>query len=380
MSSPKPTAVVTAVPGVTPFVAPEELARRAGRSSLLRLGANESAFGPSPLAIEAMREAVTRASWYGDPESVELREAIAQRHGCALENVVIGSGIDDLMSLLVRAFCAPGDVSLATRGSYPTWTYHVVAYGATLATAEPTAQAAADVDALLAQAALVHPKIVYIANPDNPSGAFLAASEIARLRAGLDNRVLLVIDEAYADFVAPNRLPPDGIDARTIRLRTFSKAYGLAGARIGYALADREHIATFQRIRQHFGVNRTGQIGALAALRDRAYAQAVIAEVIRGRAEYHVLGKRWGIHTLPSATNFVCFEIGSRLDAERMVAILLELGVFVRKPYAPPIDGYIRVTVGTPAERETFAAVFAEALGRLREKAFSGTDPGRLTP
>ncbi|GAC1416300.1 MAG: pyridoxal phosphate-dependent aminotransferase [Candidatus Velthaea sp.] len=380
MSPAQPNPVVAAVPAVTPFVAPEELARRAGRASLLRLGANESAFGPSPQAIAAMREAVALASLYGDPESVELRGAIAARHGCTLENVVIGSGIDDLMSLLVRTFCAPGDVALATRGTYPTWTYHVVAYGAKLATAEPTAAAAADVDALIAQAARVEPKIAYLANPDNPSGAFLAASEIARLRAGLADDVLLVIDEAYADFVAPDQLPPDEIDPRTIRLRTFSKAYGLAGARIGYALAAAEHIATFQRIRQHFGVNRTGQIGALAALRDQAFARSVIAEVARGKDEYYALGERLGARTLRSATNFVCFEIGDRTDAERMVGILLELGVFVRKPYAPPIDGYIRVTVGTAAEREAFGAVFAEALGRLREKAFATADPGRLTP
>ena len=150
--TPSATPLVAAVPAVTPFVAPEELARRAGRDSLLRLGANESSFGPSPAAIAAMRDGIAHTNWYGDPESVELRDAIAERHGVARENVTIGSGIDDLMSLLVRTFCAPGDASLATAGTYPTWTYHVLAYGARHETAPPTAAASIDVDALIARA------------------------------------------------------------------------------------------------------------------------------------------------------------------------------------------------------------------------------------
>jgi histidinol-phosphate aminotransferase len=366
---PHPTPQIAAVPAVTPFVAPEELARRVGRASLLRLGANESAFGPSPKAVAAMREAVAHSSWYGDPESVELRTAIAARHGCGLENVVIGSGIDDLMSLIVRTFCAPGDVALQTRGTYPTWAYHVAAYGAVVATAEPSPAAAIDVAALVERAAHVGPRVVYVANPDNPSAAFVDAAELVRLRARLADDVMLVIDEAYADFVDPALLLPDAIDPRTIRLRTFSKAYGLAGARVGYAIAAADVIATFQKIRQHFGVNRTAQIGALAALGDTAFVRDVVAEVARGRAEYAELGRRLGRRTLPSSTNFVCFEIGTKSQAEALVAELLERGVFVRKPYAPPIDGYIRVTVGTEAERAEFGAILAEALGRIFEKA-----------
>jgi histidinol-phosphate aminotransferase len=366
---PQATPQIARVPAVTPFVAPEELARRVGRSSLLRLGANESAFGPSPKAIAAMREAIALTSWYGDPESVELRTALAARHGCALDNIVIGSGIDDLMSLIVRTFCAPGDVALQTTGTYATWAYHVAAYGARLATADPTPDAAIDVSALIAAARQCAPKLVYVANPDNPSGAFVAASELARLRAGLADDVLLVLDEAYADFVDPGLLPPAVVDPRTIRLRTFSKAFGLAGARVGYAIAPAAFIAVFQRIRQHFGVNRTAQIGALAALEDEAFVRTVSAEVARGRAEYADLGRRLGCRTLASSTNFVCFEIGTREQAEAMLGRLLEAGVFVRKPYAPPIDGFIRVTVGTPDERAAFARIFAAACDLVRERA-----------
>jgi len=214
-------------------------------------------------------------------------------------------------------------------------------------------------------------KLVYVADPDNPSGGFAARAKIAALREALSDDVLLFLDEAYADFVPRDELLPDVIDPRTIRTRTFSKAYGLAGARIGYALASSDIIAVFQKLRLHYGVNRTGQIGALAALDDDAFLRGVIAEVIRGRDDYHALAARYGLRSLPSSTNFVCIEIGSKAQAEAMVVALLEGGVFVRKPWAPPLDGFIRVTVGTAAEREAFAEHFAEALDRVREKAAS---------
>ena len=366
---PQPTPLVAAIPPMTPFVAPEELARRVGRSELLRLGANESAFGPSPRAIAAMREAALLTSWYGDPESLELRAALAARHACAHDEIVVASGIDDLMGLVVRAFCAPGDACVATRGTYPTLFYHLNAYGARAEFAEPDAGGGIVVESLAAAVQRSGAKLVYVANPDNPSGAFADRATLAALRAALPDDVLLFLDEAYADFVAPELLPAEAIDPRTVRTRTFSKAYGMAGARVGYALASREVIAVFQKLRLHFGVNRTAQIGALAALDDGAFLRGVVAEVVRGRAEYHTLAAAHGLRSLPSWTNFVCIEIGTRAAAEAMVATLLERGVFVRKPWAPPIDGFIRVTVGTAAERARFAEIFAEALEQVREKA-----------
>jgi histidinol-phosphate aminotransferase len=353
---------------MTPFVAPEELARRVGRTSLLRLGANESAFGPSPRAIAAMRDAVGLTSWYGDPESIALRSALAQRHDCAVEEIVIASGIDELMGLIVRAFCGPGDACVATRGTYPTLFYHLNAYGAKAEFAEPDAGGGIVPEAIVDAVRRSGAKLVYVANPDNPSGTFADRATLAALREALPDDVLLFLDEAYADFVPRDELPPDVIDPRTIRTRTFSKAYGMAGARIGYALASAETIAVFQKLRLHFGVNRTAQIGALAALEDDAFLRGVVAEVARGRDEYRALAVQHGLPAPPSATNFVCIGIGTREQAEAMVRVLLELGVFVRKPWAPPLDGYIRVTVGTLAERAAFAERFGEALDRVREK------------
>ncbi|HZO95080.1 MAG TPA: aminotransferase class I/II-fold pyridoxal phosphate-dependent enzyme [Candidatus Baltobacteraceae bacterium] len=366
---PLPTPLVAAVPAMTPFVAPEELARRVGRASLLRLGANESAFGPSPRAIAAMREAVPLTSWYGDPESLQLRAVLAERHRCGVEEIVVASGIDDLMGLVVRAYCGPGDPCVATRGTYPTLFYHLNAYGARAELAEADETGGMVPEYLADVVRRSGAKLVYVANPDNPSGGFVDRGTLAALREALPSDVMLFLDEAYADFVPAAELPPDVVLPNVVRTRTFSKAYGMAGARIGYAIAPADTIATFQKLRLHFGVNRTAQIGALAALDDAAFLRGVIAEVERGREEYHALAARHGLRSLPSRTNFVCIEIGTREQAEAMVATLLELGVFVRKPWAPPIDGFIRVTVGTAGEREAFAEIFAEALDRVREKA-----------
>ena len=366
---PQPTPLVAAVPPSTPFVAPEVLARRLGLREMLRLGANESAFGPSPRAIAAMRDAVAKTSWYGDPESLELRDALAARHACSPAEIVVACGIDDLMGLIVRAFCGPGEPCVATRGTYPTLFYHLNAYGARAEFADPDERGGIVPQSIVDAVQRSGAKLVYVANPDNPSGGFVDRATIAALREALPDDVLLFLDEAYADFVPRAELPPDVIDPRTIRTRTFSKAYGMAGARIGYALCSAETVTTFQKLRLHFGVNRTAQIGALAALDDEAFLRGVVAEVERGRDEYHALAAAHGLPALPSATNFVCIGIGTRAQAEAMVAALLELGVFVRKPWAPPIDGYIRVTVGTVGERAAFAERFAEALDRLREKA-----------
>jgi histidinol-phosphate aminotransferase len=365
---PQPTPQIRDVPATTPFVSPEELARRVGRTSLVRIGANESAFGPSPRAIAAMRESLALTSYYGDPESFELRTALAERHGCGIENIVVGAGIDDLLGLIVRTYATRGDTALMSHGSYATFTYHVVGYGLNLLTVPPFGDGAIDVDALAAAAHERHPKIVYLANPDNPSGTLASADAVARLRTALPPHTLFVLDEAYADFVDTGALPPEAIDGQTIRLRTFSKAHGLAGARIAYALAPAEIIATFQKVRLHFGVSRTAQAAALASLADPDFIAGVVAEVARGRDDYRALAARHGLRTLPSHTNFVCIEVGTRAQAEAMVHGLLERGVFVRKPGAPPIDGFIRVTVGTPDERALFAEAFAMVLDTLRQR------------
>ncbi|MEO6991331.1 MAG: aminotransferase class I/II-fold pyridoxal phosphate-dependent enzyme [Candidatus Baltobacteraceae bacterium] len=362
---PRPTAAIAALPSTTPFVAPEELARAAGLRALLRLGANESAFGPPPRSLAAMRGELERLAWYGDPSSAELRDALAVRFGCDADNVTVTSGIDDLLGLIARAYLEPGAVALATAGTYPTFAFHAIGYGARLEAIPYATSGAISLDALAAKACAVGARVVYLANPDNPSGTFRGRAEIEGFVRALPETTLLLLDEAYADFVAPAELLAPAIHPRVVRGRTFSKAYGLAGARIAYALAAPEVGATLQKIRHHYGVNRNAQIGALAALDDGAFVAGVVAETERGRADYVALGARLGIETLPSRTNFVCFDGGSRERAETLVADLLRRGVFIRKPNVAPLDRYVRVSVGTPEERARFADIFAQSLAEL---------------
>jgi len=313
-----------------------------------------------------MREAVGQSMWYGDPEALELREALAALHGCGVRNISVGAGIDDLLGLAVRAYLAPGDVTVATLGSYPTYVYHVIGYGASLETVPYADDGSLQLDALAERAHATGARIAYLANPDNPSGAFAGREAVAHFIDALPEDCLVLLDEAYGDFVAPADLLADTIDPRVVRMRTFSKAFGLAGARIGYCLGSAETIETFNKIRLQFNVNRIAQSGALAALGERDFVAGVVAEVARGRDDYAALAARFGLRTLASRTNFVCIDLGSRAAAEAMVEQLLRCGIFIRKPGLPPLDRYVRVTVGTPAQRQELAAAFGAALETVR--------------
>ncbi len=340
--------------------------RETGRRELVRLGANESAFGPSPRAVEAMTEELTRLSWYGDPESLDLRDALAEKHRCSPEQIAIGSGIDDLMGLAVRAFVAPGDAALSTRGTYPTFDYHVVGYGGRPIPVPYLDDGTPDCEALVSVARRDAPRIVYLANPDNPSGRFISRVDIERFYAGLPHDTLLLLDEAYADFVDEEELLPPAFDDRLIRLRTFSKAYGMAGARIGYALSTARNVATFQKIRLHYGINRNAQVGALASLYDDQFRSYVVAQTAIARDDYYRIARDLGRRYIESRTNFVCIDFDGAERATRVMNELLARGVWIRKPGAPPLDAYVRVSAGTEPMRRAFEtalrAVLAEAV------------------
>ncbi|MGC1334356.1 MAG: aminotransferase class I/II-fold pyridoxal phosphate-dependent enzyme [Candidatus Cybelea sp.] len=361
----RPTPAVEGLPATTPFIGPEQLMRETGRRELVRLGANESAFGPSPKAMAAMTADLPRLSWYGDPESLDLRDALAEKHGCAPSQIVVGAGIDDLMGLAVRAFVAPGEPALMARGTYPTFLYHVVGYGGTPVYASYRADGRPDIEELAAIARRVVPRIVYFANPDNPSGHFVSRDEMQRFYDALPHDSLLLLDEAYADFVDDSELLPPVFEDRLIRLRTFSKAYGMAGARIGYALSTESNIRTFAKIRLQYGINRNAQIGALASLQDDAFTEYVVAETARAREAYYGLARELGAPCIESRTNFVCVGMESTQRATRVMNELLLRGIWVRKPGAPPLDSYIRVSAGTEPMRRAFAQALRAVLASL---------------
>ena len=317
-SRPPFTGLLESLPAATPFVGPETLERRRGGAYALRLGANESAFGVAPSVLAVLREEATRANWYCDPEHFELREALAASLAAeaagppSRENLVIGEGIDGLLGLIVRAFVEPGQAVVTGLGAYPTFNYQVNGYGGRLVFVPYRDSGENDLDGLLATARRERAKLLYLANPDNPSGSFLGRDALAALLRDLPDGCLLVLDEAYAEFAPRDALLPlEAEDPRLIRLRTFSKAHGLAGLRVGYAIAARETVAAFDKIRLHFGVGRLSQQAAAAALKEPGFAAEVVRRVDAGREDYYRLGRRLGLATLPSLTNFVAFDLGS---------------------------------------------------------------------
>jgi histidinol-phosphate aminotransferase len=356
------SSIVNNLPFMVPFMAPEALERLLGRPMELRLGANESNFGVSPLAKEAMTKALERIGWYCDPECFELREELAAVHGVTRENVLVGSGLDDVLSLCARTFLDPGDHAVNSLGGYPTFNYGVQGAGGALDLV-PYKNDRVDLLGLVEVAKTVGAKLLFVANPDNPSGTWHSPSAIAELVENLPPECILLLDEAYVDFAPTSSLPPiDVADDRVIRLRTFSKAHGLAGARVGYAIASAEIVASFNKIRMHFGVNLVAQAGALASLRDPAFLAAVVKEVERGREDYKALATLHDLKTLPSATNFVAIDMGSFERAKATLDAMLKRGVFIRMPGAEPLNRCIRVTVGTESERSRFAEEFAAVI------------------
>lgn len=359
------TRLVQSLPSTAPFIGPEAIERANGRPFALRLGANESAFGPSPLARAAMREAVERIAHYADPEAHETRSAIAAHMGVSADHVVVDIGIDGLLGLAVRLFMEAGDHVVASLGSYPTFAYHVTGFGGVIER-PPYVDDRNDLDALAEAAGRTRARLVYLANPDNPTGSWHTGADIVTLLDALPPDCILLLDEAYMEFApadAVAHLDPD--DPRVVRFRTFSKAYGMAGARIGYAITAPATIRALDKIRLHFGVNAIAQAGARAALADQTYLAKVVAEVARGRDEYTALAHSLGLPALPSATNFVAIDVGSSDRARATVAALATAGVFVRMPGVAPLDRCIRVTVGTADERRAFASIFRKVWPRV---------------
>ncbi|MGR3320348.1 MAG: pyridoxal phosphate-dependent aminotransferase [Pseudooceanicola sp.] len=365
-TGPRLTPLIASLPATVPFVGPEVMERRRGAPFDARLGANENVFGPSPRAVATMAEAAAEIWKYGDSASHDLREALAGRHGCGMDNIVVGEGIDGLLGYLVRLTVAPGDAVVTSAGAYPTFNYHVAGHGGRLETV-PYRDDSEDFPALVARAAQCDAKLVYFANPDNPMGSYMPGADVARALEALPQGTLLVLDEAYLEFAPADAACPVAVDdPRLIRMRTFSKAYGMAGARVGYAMAAPGLIAAFDRIRNHFGMNRAAQAGALAALGDEAWLEQTIAKVSAARDAIAGIARDNGLAPLPSATNFVTIDCGRDGDfARALVAALGDRGVFVRMPFVAPEDRCIRVSCGTESDLAFLRAALPDALAAI---------------
>lgn len=355
------TPLAESLPATVPFVGPETQERARGQAFDARLGANESVFGPSPHAITAMAE--TPQWMYGDPESFDLRAALATHHACTPDNIMVGEGIDGLLGYLVRLFVGAGDAVVTSAGAYPTFNYHVAGFGGTLHTV-PYADDHEDPASLFAKAAEVDAKLVYLANPDNPMGSHHRGEEIAKAMEELPAGTLLVLDEAYVECAPEGTaLPLPADDPRVIRMRTFSKVYGLAGARVGYTIGAPDLINAFHKVRNHFGMNRAAQAGALAALNDQPYLAQVQDQIATARDRIAQIARDNGLSPLPSATNFVTIDCGRDATfAKAVLDGLIKRGIFVRMPFVAPQNRCIRVSCGTPEMLDAFATALPAAL------------------
>lgn len=352
-----------ALPAMVPFVGPEALGRARGRPFRARLGANESGFGPSPVAVAAMQKAAAENWMYADPENYELRSAIAAYLGVGIGNVVVGEGIDGLLGLTLSLTLSRGETVVTSDGAYPTFNYHVAGHGGRLAKV-PYRDDREDLGALLDAAIREKAKVLYLSNPDNPMGSWWSADEVSALIAALPPTTLFILDEAYCDTATTGITPAiDVANPQVLRFRTFSKAYGLAGARIGYCLGDAVLIGAFDRVRNHYGINRIGQIGALAALRDQEYLRKAVGLIAEARERIASIAAENGLLPLPSATNFVTIDCGrDGAFSRRVLEETLKRDVFIRMPGVVPLDRCIRVTAGPADALDIFAEVLPRAL------------------
>ena len=302
--------LIADLPSSVPFVGPESQERSRSTKFKTRIGANENVFGPSPQVIEAMRGAAADIWMYGDPENYDLKLALSKHHNVNIDNIVVGEGIDGLLGYLCRLLVQPGTNVVTSKGAYPTFNYHVKGFGGILNFVDYN-EDFEDIDGLLREARKTNAAIIYVANPDNPMGTWHDKNAIEYLIKNLPARTLLCLDEAYSEFAPADQiLQFSPINPKVIRFRTFSKAYGMAGARVGYAIATSSLIKAFDKIRNHFGVNLIAQQAALAALRDQRYFKKVLKLVEHSKIEIERIANSLSLKPIPSFANFVSIDCG----------------------------------------------------------------------
>ena len=343
MPSPRPHAGVM---DITPYKGGEGDAP--GIENVIKLSSNESALGPSPKAIDAFKAAAAALYRYPDGEARVLREAIGQRHGLAPAQIICGAGSDELISLLITAYAGPGEEVLYSQHGFLMYRISAMAAGA-LPVAAPESDLRADVDQLLAHVTS-RTRIVFIANPNNPTGSYMTAADMQRLRDGLPDHVILAIDAAYAEFVgAPDytagRALVDAHD-NVVMLRTFSKIYGLSALRVGWCYAPPAIADALNRVRGPFNVNAAAQVAAVAAIEDVDF-----------EAQARAHNDQWlpwlmgelaglGLPPAPSVGNFVIADFGKAARAQAAFAFLKTRGIFVREVGGYGLPQFLRITVG----------------------------------
>lgn len=342
----------------------EEVARDLGFASadeIIKLASNENALGPSPRAVRAIRQAAKRMHLYPDGGCFYLRRKLAERLQVDMNQVLIANGSNEAIELLAHVFLGPGLNIVMSEGAFIIYKL-VAAMMQSDTIVAPMRNYTHDLEAML-RAITPQTRLVFIANPNNPTGTMVGQAEIDAFMERVPPHVVVVFDEAYVELLKPERQPDVLQYVRAGRhvfvLRTFSKTYGLAGLRVGYAIAPSEGIELLHRVRQPFNVNAMAQVAALAALDDDAFVRRTRAMVRRGLRYLERAFTKMGLDYVPSVTNFILVKVGRGREVFQK---LMERKVIVR-----PMDGYgmpdhIRVTVGRQEENERLVAALKDVL------------------
>lgn len=353
---PEPKAGITSI---TPYVGGKSKADGAAR--VIKLSSNENPWGPSPKAVEVYKELADQLHRYPDGGHAALREAIARVHGLPAEQLICGAGSDELLGLLVHAYAGPGDEVLYTQHGFLMYKIYTLGNGATPVEA-PEKNLTADVDALLAKVT-ERTKIVFLANPNNPTGSVIPFSEVKRLRENLPSHVILGLDAAYAEYLddadydAGESLVKAGTN--TVMFRTFSKIYGLPGLRLGWAYASAGIIDILNRVRSPFNVNAPALAAGIAAVYDQDYVNDMRRKNAAERERLVQSLKQKGFDVVPSETNFVLVKFGDRVA--EVNAHLAAQGLIVREVAGYGLPQYLRISIGTTEEN----SILIEALSRV---------------
>ncbi len=342
----------------------EEVQRELGLADIVKLASNENPLGPSPKAVAAIARALPELHRYPDGSGYALRKVLAEHHGVEFDEVILGAGSVEIIEMLARAFLADGDEAVFSQQSFVSYQLAVDQVNGRAVTPPATPGRAHDLPAI-ARAVGPRTKLIYLANPCNPTGTYFTRRELDALLVAVADRALVVVDQAYKEYV----IRPDYPDALTdvkrgrnvIVLRTFSKAYGLAGLRVGYGIAAKDVVATVNRVRSPFNTSSLAQAAAIAALEDEEWVRHSREHNLRELAFLHLELERRGIRFTPSVTNFVLVEFES--DVKELFLEFQKLGVIIRPVGGPGLSNCARVSVGTHHENERFLAALDQLVG-----------------
>lgn len=343
-----------------------ELERELGITNAIKIASNENPMGPSPLAVEAATRALSSAHIYPDGGCFELRKALCARLGVAPDELVFGAGSNEIIYLIVHAFCRPGDQILTHKYAFISYRLSAMAYDIEFVDADVTPQLACDVDALI-DAVTPKTRVLFLANPNNPTGSHVVKADFERLLDALPERVIVVVDEAYHEYATASGADyPSSATYRSearpgvITLRTFSKIYGLSGMRVGYGIGDPRLLGYLERVRRPFNVNSIAQAAATAAVDDDAHVAASCEAARSGIEQISKEAERLGCTAYPSLGNFVLIGVGR--DAAGVYDQLLRKGVIVRPMGAWGLGEHLRISVGTAEETQRVVAALSDVL------------------